>query len=189
MSIETHPDTRVAFLRGVNVGGRNRLRMADLRDALSAAGFDRVRTHIQSGNVVFEPGRGPTDEVSLADLVADAVEDAAGFRVPVVVRTLADVASAAAGHPDAASEIPSKWLHVWFLSTSPTSGAVGDPGDLGRFAPDRLVVADRVAYATYPDGVAGSKLTIDVVERAFGLTATARNVATLGAVVALGRSS
>lgn len=180
--------TWVALLRGINVGGRNRVAMADLRAALESAGLERVRTHIQSGNVVFEAGADSADESTesmLAATIVTAVEAAAGVSVPVIVRGLVEIVDALAGHPDAASDVPPKWLHVWFLSdAAPTE----DIGDVARFAPARLVVDGRVAYATYPDGVAGSKLTIDVVERALGVTATARNLSTLAAIVALGRA-
>ena len=133
-------NVRVAFLRGVNVGGRNRLPMADLRAELATAGLERVQTYIQSGNVVFAPGGVADDESSLAATVSDAVERAAGIVVPTVVRPLSAVAEAVDGHPDAGGDVPAKWLHVWFLSDHVAADDVPDDFPDGeRFAPDRLV--------------------------------------------------
>jgi uncharacterized protein (DUF1697 family) len=60
-------DRYVALLRGINVGGRNRIRMADLVAGFEAAGFEEVRTYIQSGNVLFGTGSG--DRAALIERV------------------------------------------------------------------------------------------------------------------------
>jgi uncharacterized protein (DUF1697 family) len=184
-------DRFVAFLRGINVGGHHRLPMTDLRVALEAAGLLDVRTYIQSGNVVFDrPGeRGVADdadiELAIADEIASAVEDACGWSVPVVVRRFDDIERVAGAHPDANGEVPPKWLHVFLLDRAP--GASRAAPDRARYAPDRWVVDGREIYATYPVGSGRSKLTIEVFERAFGVTATARNLSTLAKIVELGR--
>ncbi len=179
-------DHWVALLRGINVGGRNKMPMAALRDLLGSVGLADVRTHIQSGNVIFGIGpkyAGTDDETGLATTIADAVDEQFGFRVPVVVRPLDEISIIAESHPDQGGDVPPNWLMV-FVFDGP---AVPDdaPGP-ERFEPDRWSLGEREVYATFPHGSARSKLTIDVFEKAFGVTATARNLNTLRKIVELG---
>jgi uncharacterized protein (DUF1697 family) len=176
----------VALLRGINVGGRNKLPMADLRSALESSGLRHVRTYIQSGNVVFDAGDLAGGDTAVAEAVGSVIRDTFGLDVPVVTRTLDDLERIAGAHPDAAGDVPPKWLLVYVLDRPADPADAPDPG---RFGSDRLVVDGREIYATYPAGSGRSKLSIDVIERSFGVLATARNLSTLGAIVALGRRS
>src|SRR5262249_21651827 len=102
------------FLRGVNVGGRGELAMADLRDALEAAGFGDVATYLQSGNaVVGVPGRSSAAKVE--DRVRAAIVTALGASPELVVRTHAELVALIDGnpYPAAADEKPA-WLHLFF---------------------------------------------------------------------------
>lgn len=172
---------QVALLRGVNVGGHNVLPMGELRAALEASGMSDVRTYIQSGNIVFR-----SDDPEPALAIAAVLHDSFGIDVPVLVRSLEEVERVAAAHPDVGSDIPPKWLHAFLLDRPADAAAAPDPD---RFEPDRLVVDGREIYATYPNGSGRSKLTLDVIERSFEAVATARNLSTLAAIVALGRQS
>ncbi len=172
----------VALLRGINVGGRNRLPMAELRKTLGAIGLENVRTHIQSGNVVFDAG--PADsEATLAAAIADAIDAQHRLRVPVVVRPLAEIADIARSHPHETGDTPPNWLLVFVLDGPVVPAESPDPE---HFEPDRFALGEREVYATYPNGSARSKLTIEVFEKAFGVTATARNLNTLRKIVELG---
>lgn len=183
------PDGRfVALLRGVNVGGHNRLPMAELRAALGSAGFDDVRTYIQSGNVVFDRSDVPdrTAEATLASEIGAVLDDEFGWSVPVLVRPFADIVRVAGAHPDLGGDVPPKWLHTLLLDRVPSDSDMSEGPDPERYAPDRWVVDGREIHATYPEGSGRSKLTIDVFEKAFGATATGRNVSTLSKIVELG---
>lgn len=74
----------VALIRGINVGGKNLVLMHDLRGVFTDAGYDDVRTYIQSGNVVFESDRSRHD---LADHLEAEIERALGLELVVVVRS------------------------------------------------------------------------------------------------------
>ena len=87
----------VAWMRGINVGGKNIVPMKDLAAIFVAAGCDDVRTYIQSGNVVFRAS--PKAVAQVASAVAAAVKKRFGFHVPVVVRTLADLRAVVALRP------------------------------------------------------------------------------------------
>ena len=160
--------------------------MAELRSALESSGFRDVRTYIQSGNVVFDPADLGAGDDSLADLVANVIRGTFGIDVAVVTRDLTELERIAVAHPDADGPVPAKWLHVFLLDRAADPADAPDPA---RFGVDRFVVDGREIYATYPAGSGRSKLTGDVVERSFGVVATARNLTTLAKLVELGRRS
>lgn len=170
----------VGLLRGVNVGGGNRLPMSELRASVTAAGFTDVLTYIQSGNLVVDDDR-DDDEPAIVQRLRDVLVGRHGLSVPVVVRPADEIARIGTAHP-AAGTIDPKLLHVLFLDRAPDEVAdAGGPAALDPtpFAPDTWSVAGREVYVTYPNGSGRSKLTIDVFERAWSVTATARNLNTV----------
>jgi uncharacterized protein (DUF1697 family) len=167
----------IALLRGINVGRTNRLPMADLRSTIESLGCRDVTTYIQSGNVVFEASD-ELDESTLASLIGRAVADRHGLDVPIVLRTAAEIVHIAGAHPDATSGIDPKLLHVLLLDRPP-SNDLREAIDPGPYQPDGWTVDGRQIYVRYPNGSARSKLTIDVFEQAFDVTATARNLNTV----------
>ena len=177
MRNEGDPSPVAILLRGINVGGRNRLPMADLRSMLSARGYTEVATYIQSGNVVCRPPASegaPTTNADIAADVAEAIATDADLRVPVVVRT-ADELSAARGRcPFEPSRVDPKLLHAFFLASVPDAAA-GDALDPARSPRDEFELVGAELWVYYRDGQAGTKLTIDYVERTLGVRATGRN--------------
>ena len=169
----------VLLLRGINVGGHHKVPMADLRALLTDLGYQRVRTYIQSGNVVLD---GPGDD--LVPRVQAALRDRLGFAVPVLTRTAADLAPLAAGHPLRVTGALDKHLYVAFLSGVPDPAAVAalDPD---RSPPGRFLVAGREVFLHFPGGSAHSKLTADWLDRRLAVTSTWRNQATVRAIYEL----
>ena len=161
----------VALLRGVNVGGRNKLPMADLRDIFSAAGYSAVQTYIQSGNVVFEAeqdlaGRTP-------EIVTESIRRRFGYETVVVVRSREELRQVAASNPFDTSGDP-RFLQVAFLGDTPDAEAVSrlDPQ---RSPPDAFAVRGRHVYLHYPAGVARSKLTNEYLAAQLQPASTMRN--------------
>ncbi len=173
----------VAMLRGINVGGRNTLAMADLRRLVGDLGHADVATYIQSGNVVFSSHR--NDREAMSDEISDAIKGHGGLSVSVVMRTSDEMAAIARRHPHDGQFDP-KLLHVVFLAATPRPGAAAvlDPH---RYAPDRWFVDGSEVYVTYPEGSARSKLTLDVFERQLGTSGTARNLNTVRKLVEFAR--
>lgn len=180
MSRVTAMSTWVALLRGINVGGSNRLAMADLRATLGDLGAAAVSTHLQSGNAVFDHDE--VDEATLARLVRTAIAQRHGLDVAVVLRSAAEMEHVE--HPDADGGIDPKFLHILFFDRRPDPAGIAMI-DAGRYAPDRFEVVGRQAAVTYPAGSGRSKLTIDVFERSLGVTATGRNLNTVRRLVEL----
>ena len=171
----------VGLLRGVNVGGSNRLPMAELRASVESLGYDDAATYIQSGNVVF---RSDDDELTIVDRLRGVLADRHGLTVPVVVRTAAQLADVVGRHPFDEGATEPKFLHVAFLDRVPEPAAV-DGLEPDAWAPDRWAVDGRELFLAYPSGSGRSKMTIDRFERPWGVSATARNLNTIAMLVAV----
>lgn len=171
------------LLRGVNVGGANRLAMADLRATIGALGVERVATYIQSGNVVVD-GWGDHDELDVVAAVGTALRDRYGLAVPVVARRAAEFAAVADRHPDLGTGIDPRFLHVAFLDRAPDPAVISTVA-ADRFAPDAWRLDRRELFLTYPDGSGRSPMTIDRFERAWDVAATARNLTTVRRIASM----
>ncbi len=162
-----------ALLRAVNVGKR-KVPMAELREVAEGLGLARVRTYIQSGNLLFDAEPGP----DLALRLAAAIEARFGFAVPVVLRTAAELRVTIDRVPFADLE----HVHVAFLDRAPSAAEVASlepdrsPGDAWE-----VVGAD--LYLHLPNGVGRSKITNEWLDRRLRATSTSRNWRT---VLALG---
>lgn len=174
-------DARILFLRGINVGGRNRLLMADLRALLAGLGLEGVKTHIQSGNAVFFA---PPGAVDLGPRIGTAIEGQCGFRPAVIVLTAAALADVLAANPFAAAGADAgATVHIGFLAQA----AVGaDPQVLAAFATtdERFALTEAAFYLHAPSGIGRSKLAA-VAERALAVPMTMRNQRVVEAVAAL----
>lgn len=162
-----------AFLRGVNVGGRNRISMPALRDLLAELSFTDVETLLQSGNAVFGAGRG--SPAKLEARIEDALREQLDVDVDVMVRTHAQLAAVVDANPfvsEAAAE-PGKVL-VSFLAREPDRGRLGSV-DARALEPERFHLNGRELYLWCPDGVGRSRLVQTLSDKKLGVAGTARN--------------
>lgn len=171
--------TYVALLRGVNVGGSNKVPMADLRAMFDANGLADAQTLIQSGNVVFRAGGA---EAALVARIEAAIAETFSLSITVMVRSKAHIATVLANDPFA--NAPPKLAHVAFLSAKPATKAVASL-DPDRSPPDGFRVRGREVYLHYPNGSGRSKLSGDYLERVLGVRATARNRNTVSKLLAM----
>jgi uncharacterized protein (DUF1697 family) len=164
----------VALLRGINLGGHNKLPMKELVAIFERAGCVDVRHYIQSGNVVFAAKQDLARRI--ASLVAKDIAREHGFEAPVVVRTAAEIQAIAASNPflPARGGVDPKTLHVMFLVDEPSRdrAAALDPD---RSRPDAFVLQGREVYLSLPNGAARTKLTNAYFDSALGTTSTGRN--------------
>jgi uncharacterized protein (DUF1697 family) len=175
----------IALLRGINIGSRNRIAMPALREALEEAGFENVQTYVQSGNVVLDSSA-KTDDVRKR--IEKVVADRFDLEIPVVVRTRAQLAAVAKRNPLGKVATEPKRYQVSFLSAKPPAKVVRELEQVA--APEeQVVVAGREVYAWHPKTIARSKLWAKLAGKDLGVTATARNWATVEALLELSRSS
>ena len=148
----------IALLRGVNVGGGNKIAMPALRVSCEDCGFERVSTYIQSGNVVFE-AKG--DEAAVTAALRKVLTEEHGLKVPVLVRSAKEMDRLADSHPGLKGGFDPRYLHIVFLDKKVEQANVKRV-DGARFDPDTFAVYGRQIYVTYPNGSGRSKLTIEV---------------------------
>jgi uncharacterized protein (DUF1697 family) len=179
--------THIALLRGINVGGNNRIPMAKLSGMLEELGFTGAKTFLQSGNVVFRGGRksGAALEAHLEKECAARI----GPAVDWIVRTAQEWEEVIDANPlrKEAARDPSRFL-VHFLKSAPSAARLKA---LESAIPGREIVRARGAhlYLVYPDGIGKSKLDIALITRKLGCTGTARNWNTVLALRELAAAS
>ena len=171
----------VALLRGINVGGKNILPMADLRATFAECGCTDVTTYIQSGNVVF---RSSQTKGALSQRLSAAILDRFGLTVPVVIRTRKEFLEVANKHPFETQASELKMLHVFFVADSPTAERI-EKLDPNRSPGDEFVVIADQVFTFFPNGVAKTKLSNAYFDSALGSIATGRNWRTVGKIAAI----
>ncbi|MUG24318.1 DUF1697 domain-containing protein [Paenibacillus macerans] len=176
----------IVLLRGINVGGKNMIRMADLKRSLTDNGLKEVQTYIQSGNVLFVSDE---EEEALRVRIEQIIRQDFGLDVPVVLRTSAELRGAAAGCPFTAEEISAaeaasagECLYAVFLQGEPSAEA------LERFAvyandKEQFRAAGREVYLLFSDSVRNSKLAANLQK--LDESATVRNWKTVNKLVSL----
>jgi len=160
----------VALLRAVNVGGTGKFAMSDLKALCERIGLEKVRTYIQSGNVVFRCGR---DAAAAKALLAKALAARLNSPVGVQVRTSAELRRTLAGNPF--PQAPPNRVIVFFLDAPPEKGALDGlviPGN------EKVRLVGREIFVYYPDGQGRSRLKLPQAK-----TGTGRNLNTILALV------
>src|SRR5262245_16729481 len=164
-------NTYIALLRGINVGGSNMVKMADLKRLMEENGCADVRTYIQSGNAVFQSAA--SDPERLAKKIGGAIAKLRGFEPRVLVLTGAELKRAADANPFPEAEREPKTVHLFFLDAKPAKPDLKAIEEL-RAKTERFALKGRVFYMHTPDGLGKSKLATRA-ERFLGVAATARN--------------
>ena len=175
---------RIALLRGINLGGKRLVAMADLRAFFTRLGFSDVQTLLQSGNVVFTSRGAARTSAALEALLEKAAEKALGMPVEFHVRSAAEWQTMIEANPfraEAASD-PSHLLVSFFKTTLlPANVAALRTAITGR---ETLHAAGRHLYMVFPDGIGNSK-TVGLIDRKLAARGTARNWNTVLKLAAL----
>jgi uncharacterized protein (DUF1697 family) len=167
---------QIVLLRGVNLGGHNRVAMPALREALEESGLEQVVTYVQSGNVVLDSGVKPD---ALARDVEAVIAGAFDLDVAVVVRTRAELAKVV--RHDAFGELAGneeKLYQVSFCAEKPDKEAVAKVAERAVEG-ERVLLHGREIYAWFPHGVGRSKLAAQLSKKKLGTVLTARNWTTV----------
>ena len=171
----------VALLRGINVSGQKLMKMEDLRACFETLRFERVTTHLQSGNVIFRAEPIP----SMGETIEAEIKKRFGFAVPVLVRTARELERVVQGNPwKEKSGIDPAKMHVTFLSAAAPDGAVKS---LEALVADHegVHVTGREVYLYCPAGYGRTKLSNAAIEKKLSVVATTRNWKSVNALSSL----
>lgn len=165
---------KIAILRGINVGGRRKILMADLRQLMTDIGFMDVGTYIQSGNVFLNSNKEATD-IKLAEEIEQAILDKYGFAVPVIVKSVDEIVQAVQENPFYQDkEVDIKTLHLTFLKETPSSENLAKT-EAYDYSPDKFVIQDKCVFIYCEGKYHQSKLTNNFFEKKLKVPATTRN--------------
>ena len=166
---------QIALLRGINLGSTNRIGMPALREALKDAGFDDVRTYVQSGNIVLGSDLGSK---AVATRCRKVIADTFSLDIPVVVRTRDELAEVVDRNPLRDVADNPKRYQVCFLAGKLKPEAL-EKLEAAAAESERIVAIGRELYTWHPEGVARSKLWGRVAGPGLGVSSTSRNWTTV----------
>ncbi len=178
-------ETYLALLRGINVGGRNKIKMADLRALIAQLGLQDVMTYIQSGNLLFRSEI--LSEEKLRRAIEQKIREVYQYEVKALVIPFSEWEHAYQNNPFLdAQDKALKFLHLSYL------GEIPDKEKYQTLAQtvsgeDEIALGRRCIYLFAPGSYARSTFTNDYIEKKLGLRATTRNWRTVGKLVELGR--
>jgi len=177
--------TYIALLRGINVGGKNKLRMAELKSALETAGLSNVQTYIQSGNILFQSEK---NELTLRVLIEQLIEQEFGLQVRTIIRTAEQIKQLVNHCPFSEEELKAaeasgaEALYVSLLMDLPHEDKV-EKLQAVDYQPDQYRIVDRDMYLLFYNSIRNSKLATQVEK--LGVPVTTRNWKTMNKLVAL----
>ena len=172
--------TYIVLLRGVNVSGKNIVKMAVLKAVLIDNSFKNVTTYIQSGNIVL----GSDLEKDVVEKkIQQLIDDQFQLQIAVFCLDLQEMETALQNNPFIENIEPNK-LFFTFLNEEPAA-------DLEKidFATDQFKVIDKVLYFYLPKGMANSKLNNNFFEKKLQVIATGRNLNTIHKLIDLAKNS
>ncbi len=170
--------TLIVLLRGINVGGKRKILMGDLRMLLGKNGYSEIRTYIQSGNILLESDK-EQDTKKIGVHIQQLIEKTYGFIVPTVVLPAESLKKAHAKNPFPAPESDKISLHLTILQTTPKPALVKAIADFDAGA-DRFQIKGQFVYLRCEGKYHKSKLTNNFFEKKLAVAATTRNWRTVG---------
>ena len=168
----------VALLRGVNVGGNTRLKIADLIQLCESLKLYNAETYLQSGNVAFDYNG--QDLSSIGKRIEKKLKDQLGLQVSVFIRTPEDFARIVAGQPFKDKDRTK--LHVTFLYTAPHKGSTEVLKSVA-IGGEEFSMSNTEVYLFLPNGMGTTKLSNNFIEKTLGVPATTRNWNTVNALL------
>ncbi len=176
-------NTYIGLLRGINVGGHKKIKMADLREMLNKLNFSEVQTYIQSGNIVFK-----TSEVNKAELESTIKKEIAktfGFEVPVLVKSREEIVSIVEENLYIKDEnLEPSMLYFTLLHKMPSDDALQQFKEI-HFDNEVFSMGNHVVYLAYKLGASKAKRDNNFIEKKLKVSATTRNLRTMQKLVEL----
>jgi len=170
--------TFVVLLRGINVGGKRKILMGDLRKLLAENGYSEIRTYIQSGNILLESDK-EKDTEKIGVHIQKLIETTYGFLVPTIVLSSKALRKAHSNNPFPTPKSETTSLHLTILQSAPDSKLVETIADFDAGA-DRFIIENQFVYLCCEGKYHKSKLTNNFFEKRLKVSATTRNWRTVG---------
>ena len=159
----------IVLLRGINVSGKNKLPMADLRELFSELGYQNVQTYIQSGNIIIDSKENKEEVIKK---IHKKINDQYGYDVPVIIRTISELKKTIERLPYSLEQ--GKSIYFTFLDRVPAEKDIV----IHAYDSDEYKLMGDVVYLSCLGGYGNSKLTNNVFEKKLKVTATTRNYRT-----------
>lgn len=173
--------TYIALFRGINIGGRHIIKMADLRSLLEGLGLEDVNSYIQSGNVVFRADT--ADPATLSDKIRSAISGNYDFEPEVLILKRQEFVQIMEANPFQEAESDDRRLHVLFLTAEPENPDLAGLREVKKDS-EQFELKENAFYLYAPDGVGRSKL-VSKIDRLIGVSTTGRNWRTVRKIRAM----
>ncbi len=163
---------KIAILRGINVGGKRKILMADLKSLCEKLGWENLETYIQSGNLIFNSNK---QNLELENSLQSAITEKFGFDVPVILRTVDEIERAITNNPFYKKDnVDLDRLFLVFLKNTPTKEN-RIKAESYNYEPDKFIITKKEVYVFCEGQYHKSKLTNNFFESKLKTTATTRN--------------
>lgn len=162
---------KIGILRGINVGGKRKILMADLKSMCKKLGLKNVTTYIQSGNLIFNSDK---PNSGLENDIEKAITKKFGFDVLVIVRTEKELKHSIDNNPFFDKDTEIKQLHLTFLKEKPNKENLEKTLTF-NYEPDKFKIDDKVVFIFCAGKYHESKLTNSFFEKQLKVGATTRN--------------
>ncbi|MEN8138630.1 MAG: DUF1697 domain-containing protein [Bacteroidota bacterium] len=179
---------RIAILRAINVGGKRKILMADLKVLFKDLEFCDIKTYIQSGNVIFSSIKEITDN-EISQRIENAISEKYEFDVPVIIRKVSELEQVILSNSFyQEKEIDVKKLHLTFLKEKPSleNRLKTEAYD---YSPDKFVINDKNVFIFCDGKYHQSKLTNNFFENKLKVSATTRNWKTVLKLLELSKTN
>ena len=176
-------NTYISILRGINVSGKNLIKMTELRQLYLNLGFINIQIYIQSGNVIFQTEL--ADIKVMESLIKKEISNDFGFQVPVIVLTNDSIKSALSNNPFLSDSTKDPaFMHFTFLSDLPQIELFEKIAEKD-YTPDEYRFEDKTIFLYCPSGYGNTKLTNTFFEKKLRISATTRNLQTVTQLISL----
>ena len=179
-------DTYIALLRGVNVSGKNRIKMAELQKEMESRGFTGVRTYIQSGNLIFQHPEASASDIGT--IIQDVISDNFGHDVDVWVRERSEFVNIAELNPYLVQDdLENSRIYYVFLSDEPAANLVEELNSR-EFENEEFSISPECIYLLCHAGYGKAKCNNNYFEQRLKVRATTRNYKTVNALLEISAS-
>jgi len=173
--------TYIALLRGINVSGKNLIKMKELTVHLASLKYNNIKTYIQSGNIIFASDE--KENIVLEKEIKQLIDDKFGLKVPVLVKTAAEMKTVFENNPFINNRnLDIDKMHVTFLSEAPVKENILKLVE-SKIETDEFILTNDIIYLYCFGGYGNTKLSNTFFESKLKVSATTRNWKTVGKLV------